>query len=263
MTKKLTGEFVTKLKPNHLAWFGIIGSLVLGTLIIVANPTPALADELKSASYLIQFGNFNTTSGQKSSTSYNVTDTVGQGGSGPFGQYGSSGYFIGGGFQYIYQIDSFRFSISRNAIDLGTPSPGQPTTGSHNLSITTKGAGGYRVYAYELHRLQTPGGIDFIPDTTCDAGSCDQVLAQVWSDVNKPGFGFNMTGNDVAADFTNTTYFRQFADTSLGEAMQVIMSSANIASQRQATVTYKLGISGNQAAGNYQTGVVYVAVPGY
>lgn len=227
------------------------------------RPAQTSADELKSDSYVIQFGNFNTTSGQKSSANYSVTDTVGQAGSGPFGQYGSSGYFVGSGFQYIYQIDSFRFSISLNAIDLGTPLPGQHTTGSHNLTISTKGAGGYRIYAYELHRLQTPGAANSIPDTTCNAGTCDQTLAQVWTDQTKPGFGFNMTGSDIAADFIDATYFRQFADNSLSEAMEIIMSSANIANQRQSTVTYKLGVAGDQAAGNYQTGVVYVAVPGY
>jgi hypothetical protein len=231
--------------------------------ILLSRPTKTLAEELKSDSYVIQFGNFNTTSGEKSSANFNVTDTVGQTGSGPYGQYGSSGYFIGGGFQYIYQIDEFRFTISRNAIDLGITTPGQHTTGSHTLSITTRGAGGYKVYAYELSPLQTAGGAASIPDTTCDAGTCDETTAQPWINQSIPGFGFNMSGDDIATDFVNGNYYRQFADNSLSEAMQIIMSSATIANQRQSTVTYKLGIAGDQAAGNYQTGVVYVAVPGY
>jgi len=223
----------------------------------------AQAQEMRSNSFSIQFGNFNTTSGQKSSANYNVTDTVGQVGSGPYGQYGSSSYFVGGGFQYIYQIDTFSFTISRIAVDLGVLTPGLHNTASHTLRITTKGAGGYQVFAYEQRPLQTQGGIAVIPDTTCNAGSCDQVTAQVWTTQTIPGFGFNMAGNDIPADFVNNTFFRQFANRAASEAMQVVMSSANIANSRISTVTYKAGVSGSQAAGNYQTGVAYVAVPGY
>jgi hypothetical protein len=225
--------------------------------------TPALAERLESDSYIIQFGNFNITSGEKNSDNYSLTDTVGQTGAGPFGAYGSSSYFIGSGFQYIYQIDAFRFALSQTAIDLGVLTPGSHNTASHTLTITTRGAGGYTVYAYEEHPLRHSSGNFTIPDTTCNAGTCDQATAGIWTTQTVPGFGFNMSGHDVPADFTNTTYFRQFADRSNSEAMQVVMSSSSIANQRQSTVTYKAGVSGTQAAGNYQTGIVYVAVPGF
>jgi hypothetical protein len=238
-------------------------SVLMLTLLSLRYAAPIWAERLESDSYVIQFGNFNMTSGEKSSSSYNVTDTVGQTGAGPFGSYGSSSYFVGSGFQYIYQIDTFGFRLSSVAIDLGTLTPNVHSTASHNIGITTRGAGGYTVYAYELHPLRHSNGTTTIADTTCNAGTCTQTTAGVWTTQTIPGFGFNMSGNDVAADFTNSTYFRQFADRSSAETMQAIMSSSNIAANRVATVTYKAGVSGNQAAGNYQTGVVFVAVPGY
>jgi len=225
-------------------------------------PARLRAERLESDSYVIQFGNFNVTSGEKDSASYNVTDTVGQTGAGPYGQYGSSGYFVGSGFQYIYQIDDFNFKISQVALDFGELIIGTHKTASHTLTITTKGAGGYTVYAYELHPLRSPAN-DTIADTTCDAGTCSQTTAGVWSNQSIPGLGYNMSGHDIPAAFVNSTYFKQFADLSLGETMQAVMSSTNIANQRQSTVTYKLGINSTQASGKYQTGVVYVAVPGY
>jgi len=240
-----------------------VTALIAGAGLFVASVSPALADLLESDSYVIQFGNFNMTAGEKSGPSYNVTDTVGQTGAGPFGQYGSSTYFVGSGFQYIYQIDTFSFRISRVAIDLGELFVGSHNTGSHNLTITTRGAGGYSIYAYELHPLRHSTGSPNIPDTTCDSASCNQVTAGVWTNQSIPGFGFNITGHDIPADFIDSTYYRQFADNSAAEAMQKVMSSTNIASGRTGTVTYKAGISGSQAAGNYQTGVAYVAVPGY
>lgn len=242
-------------------WFIILGPL----LIFMAGQitSPVWADRLESDSYVIQFGNFNIGSGGGETTNYGLTYTIGQTAPGPFGSYGSSNYFIGSGFQYIYQIQTFGFSIDNVAIDLGTLTTGVHNSASNRLTITTKGAGGYTIYAYEQSPLTHSNGTNTIPDTTCDAGTCTETAAAVWTDQDIPGFGFNIAGNDMAADFVDSTYFRQFADEAAAETMQNIMSDTNIASSEQGTVTYKVGISGTVAAGNYQTGVVYVAVPGY
>ncbi len=241
----------------------IIAGGLLSVLSFLSFATPTLADRLESDSYVIQFGNFNTTSGSKSSASYNLTDTVGQTFAGPFGEYGSSSYFIGAGFQYIYQIDDFSFTISDLGIDLGTLSTGSHSTDSNDLTITTRGGGGYTVYAYETHPLQHSDGVTEIPDTTCDTASCDETDADPWTNTSIPGFGFNSDGDDTPADFVDSTYFRQFADISNAETMQAVMSSSNIANERSTTITYKAGISGSQGAGTYTTSIVYVAVPGY
>lgn len=232
------------------------------TSLAVVSATPALAERLESDSYIIQFGNFNMTAGEKSSASYTVTDTVGQTGAGPYGQYGVSNYFIGGGFQYIYQIDEFFFQLSKLYIDLGELSPTAHSSDSHTVTISTRNAG-YTVYAYEEHPLLHANGLYTIPDTTCDSGTCDETTAALWQTQTIPGFGFNMTGTNVPLDFVNADYYRQFADNSSLEPMQVIMSSPNVANLEQATVTYKAGIAGDQAAGRYETAVVFVAVPSY
>lgn len=222
----------------------------------------ARAENLESDSYVIQFGNFNITAGEKEGGGFRVTDTVGQTGAGPYGEYGVSSYFVGGGFQYIYQIQPFFFQISKLNIDLGTLAPGLHNTDSHSLTINTGGAGGYLIYAYETHPLRHSDGIYQVPNTTCDASDCDETTASSWTDQMIPGFGFNMTGDDIAPDFINANYFRSFADISNAQSMQVIMSSANVGT-RQSTVTYKAGIPGDQAAGEYATSVIYVAVPAY
>lgn len=240
----------------------IIGLYSALVFIFLAS-YPAWADRLESNSYFVTFGNFNVTSGEKSSASYNVTDTVGQVANGPYGQYGSSTYFVGGGFQYIYQIDSFAFTISDVSVELGAINPNTHNSATHDLTITTRGAGGYIIYAYEEHPLRHNNGSTDIPDTSCDAGGCTISNAEVWSNTSIPGFGFNMSGNDIPADFTDSTYFRPFADDESADPMQIVMSSSNIANARTSTVTYKAGVSGTQAAGNYQTNIRFVAVPGY
>lgn len=254
-------KYCMRYLPSLALRLTIASSIFIGVQFVLS--TVALAENLESNSYKIQFGNFNITSGEKSSATYNVTDTVGQTGAGPYGQYGVSSYFVGGGFQYIYQIDQFSFRLSKIGIELGTLTPGIHHTDSHDIAITTGGASGYSVYAYEAHPLKNQLGPETIPDTTCDAGTCTHTSAAVWTTVTVPGFGYNMSGNDIPADFTNANYFRNFADNSLGEPMQIVMSSNDVADNRTATVTYKAGVSGTQASGNYSTYVVFVAVPGY
>ncbi|PIR62292.1 MAG: hypothetical protein COU65_04150, partial [Candidatus Pacebacteria bacterium CG10_big_fil_rev_8_21_14_0_10_42_12] len=249
--------------PIRTVFAGIfVASIWVGFQLAIA---PAQAERLESNSYVIQFGNFNVTAGEKESTSYKVTDTVGQTGAGPYGQYGVSSYFIGGGFQYIYQIDEFSFSISKLLIDLGELSPGAHNSDNLTMTINTRGAGGYVIYAYEAAplSLETDAGIT-IPDTICDSGTCDETAAGLWTNTAVGGFGFNVAGSDAESDFLTTDHFRQFADRAGAETMQPIASSVDIARDQVATVTYKAGVAaGSQAAGIYQTSTSFVAVPGY
>lgn len=238
---------------------GIASSLLLSPYFTQVS----YAERLESDSYIIQFGNFNISAGTRTSESFGLTDTVGQTGAGPYGEFGSTAHFIGSGFQYIYQINRFSFRVSKLLIDFSLLTPLVHTTDDHTLTITTRGGGGYTVYSYALHPLRLSTGPDEIPNTGCDLDDCTITTAGVWTDQNVPGFGYNLAGDDVPTDFIDGSYFRPFADDSQGEPMQVAMSSANIANARTATVTYKAGISGDQAAGNYETGVVYIAVPGY
>lgn len=221
------------------------------------------AERLESDSYVITFGNFNVTSGEKSSSSYSVTNTVGQVGAGPYGQYGSSTYFVGSGFQYIYHSNAFQFQVSKTLIDLGEIPELTHVTGDHTLTVTTQGAGGYTVYAFAEHPLRQVNGSEKIPDTTCNSSNCSFTFAGVWNNQSIAGFGYNMSGEDIPTDFIDSTYYKSFANSEADQAMQAVMSAQNVTSSRQATVTYKVGIGSNQASGTYQTDIVYVAVPGY
>lgn len=238
-------------------------SIVCVISFIFSFQGEVLAENMESHSYKIQFGNFNMSSGKRAGDSYLLSDTMGGLAVGPYGQYGSSDYFIGSGFQYVYQIDYFVFNISKLNIELGELFAGSFKTDSHTLNITTNGASGYSVYAFENHPLKVVSGTETIPDTTCDASDCDETVAAAWTNPSQAGFGFNVSGDDAASDFLNGNYFRQFANNEASENMQEIMGSTNVALDRTATVTYKASMPGSQAAGNYQTSIVFVAVPGY
>lgn len=238
---------------------GVFLSICIFLLLFLCFPTGSRADNMSSDSYQIQFGNFNITSGKKSSGSYTVTDTVGQ--TAP-GQFGQNGFVVKSGFQYIYTIGTFAFSISNTLIDLGELTPGSFSTGTTMLTVSAKGAGGYTVTAYENAPLTRLSAGATIPDTTCDSG-CDQTTATLWTNPSNVGFGYNMSGNDIPVAFVNTSYFKQFADYSNDEPPQVVMSSPAVGKNRQATVTFKATVGGNQPAGTYENKIIFIATPGY
>lgn len=218
---------------------------------------------IKSTNYEIQMPNFNSGAGIPSSTNYKLNTTMGQTAPGPFS---STGYRVLSGFQYIHSIIPFSFAISPIAIPFGFLLPDTPKTLPQTLTVSAGGAGGYQVTARENNPLKIIGSTPTIPDTLCDAGTCNEVAAGAWTQTNKYGFGFNMAGDDIPTDFNGSTFFRQFADTSKTpnpETAKIVMSSANVGRSRVATVTYKVNISSLQKAGQYQNIIYYTAIPSY
>lgn len=220
-----------------------------------------LAQTFDSASYHIEFGNFNMTSGKKTSANYSLTDTVGQ--NAP-GQYDSSGYTVKAGFQYLYQQSiPFSFQISNLDLSLGLLTPGVGSTVTNTLVISTPTGNGYNILAIANHPLKSITGGDTIPDTKCDSGTCSESVSNVWTSNSAYGFGFNATGDGTSSYFSNSTYFRQFADSSAGETAQILMSENTPVKDHSAKITYKALVSLNQAGGTYQNSINFIAVPKY
>lgn len=254
----ITNPQIPIIKHFRVWLLGIKYCLFIVVWLLIIPPA-VRAETLLSPNYTIRMGNFNVTSGLKSSTSYNLTDTVGQ----TVAEFFSStGYHVKAGFQYIYTLYDFSFSISSVAVTLGALTPDTFSTGSHTLTVTAPGQG-YAVSAYESGKMTKSGSSDTIPDTTCDAGTCTETAAGVWTVASNNGFGYNLTGNDVSADFVDATYFRPFPDSSLSESPATVMSTTAAGKNRLATVTYKISPSLAQAAGSYSTQIVYIATPVY
>lgn len=214
-----------------------------------------------SASFHIDWGNFNMTSGKKNSTNYTLTDTVGQ--NAP-GQYDSTGYVVKSGFQYIYEKSvPFSFSINNLNIDFGHLTPNVGSTAANILTVSTPTKHGYEVYVTANHPLTTIGTNATIPDTKCDSNNCSESVSGIWSNNSTYGFGFNASGDGTASYFTNNNYYRQFANSSVGENAQICMSENVPVENHTANITYKVLISSNQPAGNYQNSINFMAIPKY
>lgn len=231
-----------------------------------------LAQSFSSSSYKINWGNFNMTSGKKTSATYQLTDTVGQ--NAP-GQYDRTGYIIKAGFQYIYAtIYYFSFQIDDLSIDLGTLSAGSTSTDTNTVTITSPSGHGYQIMTHQNHPLAISNSGTTIPDTTCDNGTCTESQSDTWINSSIYGFGFNAIGINnsgvathigTSAYFPDETYYRQFADYSASppEDNQIIMSENSPAQNRQSRITYKTNISSAQSAGDYQNAITFTAIPKY
>lgn len=214
-----------------------------------------------SPSFRIDFGNFNMTSGKKTSTTYKLTDTVGQ--IAP-GQYDSTGYTVKAGFQYIYDKNiPLSFAISSLDMNFGSLTPNVGSTITNTLTVSTPTAHGYDILALANHPLTTIGANTTIPDTKCNSNTCSESVSDVWTSSSAYGFGFNANGDGTSSYFTDSTYFRQFADNSLGETAKIIMSEIVPVENHSAIITYKINISSAQPAGTYQNSINFIAIPKY
>lgn len=205
---------------------------------------PALAQHFQSNSFIIDWGNFNMTSGTKVSNDYKLSDTVGQ--NAP-GQYDSDHYTLKAGAQYAYDKNfPFSFSISSLQINFGSLVIGVTSAATNTLTVSSPAGHGYQVNASDNHPLANLNSGVTIPDITDG----------VWT--TGYGFGFNAQGNGTSAYFADNTFYRHFSPVPL-----TIMSENSPQQNRSATITYKINISSAQPAGKYENAIIYTAVPNY
>ncbi|KKQ24131.1 MAG: hypothetical protein US40_C0011G0046 [Candidatus Roizmanbacteria bacterium GW2011_GWC2_37_13] len=252
-----------KLKSKCKSFFNTFNFLLvfLTFTFLLLTSKPLLAVSMESSRFRIESANTSSAAGNKSSDNYKLSDTIGQLAA---GEFSSTGYVVKAGFQYLHSIIPFRFSISDINIALGTLTPNTSSTATTVLSVYFGGAGQYQVTAIEEGALKTLSG-NSVPDTSCDGGAetCSESQAKTWSSSTAYGFGYNMSGNDVPADFISGTQYRPFPDRTAAESPVVIMSSSDVGKNRQSTMTFKANISPIQPAGSYQTIINFVATPSF
>lgn len=232
---------------------------ILATYYIIQATAPAAqAQTMSNSSYILQMSNLNTAAGKPTGDSYKLNLTVGQ--TAP-GLYTGDNYKIRAGFQYISSIIRFSFSISQTVIDFGTLTATNPVTRASDLTISNGSANGYSITASENHQLQVAASGALIPDATCDNGTCTPTTSAAWTNTLTYGFGYrcdNVTGTDCASGFSDATYYKQF---SASPSAQTVMSGTNVGKNKKSTITYKVNISGTQAAGLYTNTIAYIATP--
>lgn len=237
----------------------LIATTLLGQKVITVEQIEAFT--MSNSNWIIDFANLNMTSGKPTGANYKVSNTVGQ--IAP-GLYSGTNYKVRAGFQYVYSIIPFRFTITGLTIDFGALSPTNPVTRTNTLTISNGTANGYNVYAYENHALLKQGTGSMIPDTACDNGLCTENTSAAWSSSLTYGFGYrcdNVTGTDCGDGFSTSTFYKQFANNTYSESGAPLMKGTNVGRTKVVTITYKVNVSGTQPPGDYFNYITHLAVP--
>lgn len=251
---------------NKLNLFLILVFLLIFNFKLLTN---IYAQTMSSSTFKVIWGNFNMTSGKKSSSSFNMTDSVGQN----FAQqFDSSGFTMKSGFQYIYASyseapNTISFSIDNNLIDFSHLVAGVATTASSTISISCSSIQGYEVQAIQQYPLRNEKN-QIIPNTDCN-GFCSVDYSSTWE--SGYGFGFNAigysgtteTGIGTSQYFPNSSFYRPFADSSQSQIPIPIMSEDQDSLDQQARINFKVVVDPLQAYGNYQNAISFIAVGKY
>lgn len=265
----------------------IAAVFVLSTICSLLSPSCS-AVNMESNQYRIQFGTIDIGGKKMTDTvnnTYTLTTSLGQAAA---KEFASNGYTIKAGFQYVYSRIPFTFSISNTKVDFGTLLPSSPSTGQLTLKVSFGGAGQYIVTARADGPFQQIAGSNVIPATGCDGGvnTCTITLAKPWTSNSMYGFGYSMTGQDIAPDFISGSYFRPFANALIPENSAVIMQSVNVTANltptpnpsyspapslagtqrdttHQSVITMKTNISSVQPVGSYTTVIRFLATPSF
>lgn len=227
------------------------------TLILLAA---CLAVRPARAAYQLRWTNLNLSSGPETSVSGQTLDTSGQPAT---NEYDSAGFQLKTGFASATTLTPFSFTISDLSIDFDSLSPGVFASLTNSLTVSSGGAEGYTVKAIADKPLTNNAGTATLADTTCDDNACSETTAGIWNSTAKFGFGYNMSGNDIPVTFAGPAYFKQFSNASLSETAQTVMSSATAADGRTATITYKINLPADQAGGDYENEITFIAAPSY
>lgn len=235
--------------------------ILLTTYYALHTTSSVSAFTMSNNNYVLQMGNFNTTSGKPSNSNYSLGFTAGET---AIGLYSGTNYKVRSGFQYIHSITRFAFSISSTVIDFGSIYPTDPVLRTNTLTVSNGSANGYIVTASENHQLLVPSEGSVIPDTTCDGGTCSETTSAAWTSALTYGFGYrcdNVTGTDCASGFSDANDYKQFANVSANETPQAVMTGVNVGRNKKTQITYKANISGTQPAGLYTNILTYIATP--
>lgn len=232
--------------------------LILSLLFLTQT---ARAINMDSTKFRIESGNVNVGGKSGSSDNFDLSTTLGQTAA---GQFSSTGYVVKAGFQYIYSIVPFSFSISSTSINLGSLVAQTPSTQNATLGVNFGNSGSYQVTVEEIGKLRAQTG-PTISDTSCNGGAetCTTTTAKLWDSSSAYGFGYNMSGHDVPADFSTSNHYRPFPDRLLSETPSVVMTSSQVGENRSSTIKFKANISSIQEAGSYQTVINFIAMPSF
>jgi len=214
----------------------------------------AFADEITNGNYSIDIGTVDTNPQPSVKPVHQVLGT----------QSPKPEFTTGPDYTLNTSNDSFTITLLQNSIDYGILSSTNPVIRNSSFSFSDSQFGS-QVFTYENMPLQSAKK-DIIQNTSCDNGDCTPSLAAAWDDTLTYGFGYRCDSKEVFLcdeQFTNSDYYKPYPNDSINEEPEPITSDYRKNDSANATITYKVNISGTQKPVSYNNTIVYLAIPNF
>lgn len=155
----------------------------------------------------------------------------------------------------------FSFSLSSDSIHFGDIEAGDPLLRTQSISVSPGSARGFQMLAQQDHPLTNSSGTQ-IPNTSCDSGSCTDILSDSWELPLTYGFGYtcrNVNSSSCSPTFGGNLYKRFSTGLFNEQPSQILYSSEG--KKSESVMEYKLNIPSTQAKGSYSAIINYIFVP--
>ncbi len=135
---------------------------------------------------------------------------------------------------------------------------------AQRLSCVTNSRYGYVVTAYESKPMTNISSGTTIPDTDCDAGTCNATTQAAWiTDNSTSQWGYamqNISSSTIGADYGGTGLFNAKAfGLGAANAQMIMRNTSTPTVTERSYMCYRITASTTQEAGKYESQIIYTA----
>lgn len=153
-----------------------------------------------------------------------------------------------------------RFSVDNTSINYGKLAPGEPII--RNLTIVLESNTGASILASENDTLKSEDNRE-VPDSTCDEGTCSELIGAAWTNPLTYGFGHrceNIQGKSCTTSFLHQNIYKQLSNISNQEKPVTLIETPSD-SRITSKINFKVNIPASLSEVSFSNTINLVALP--
>ena len=148
-------------------------------------------------------------------------------------------------------------STTPTSVSFGTLIPGIDAIAIQRFNISTNAGTGYQLFAYNSQNLASNNGSEILPVSSLNSAP------SAWpSSIDPSAFGYH-TGDDTLSGASPSRFAPNNTYAKFETNMQEVSYSEIPVSDEIIDLVFRANITENQAAGDYETNIVYILVPSF
>jgi hypothetical protein len=167
--------------------------------------------------------------------------------------YSVTGFSSGGSTEGI----TANISTTPSSIPFGTLAPGADSIGVQRFNISTNAGTGYQLFVYYTQDLISNSGDLIEPVSAINSAPASWPLLP-----DPSAFGYH-TGDDTLSGVSPSRFSPNNTYAQLSISMEEVSYSHIPVTNEEVDMVYRTNITENQAAGDYETSIVYILVPAF